>query len=236
MTLALELTDLIKEYRAPDGETLRVLDIPHLALGSGEQIAIAGPSGSGKTTLLHLAAGLLTPTTGRVQLGKTLVSSLPEAQRDRFRAQQVGYVFQRANLLDGFSALENILLAMGFANTIPANQRRAHAEALLDQVGLSDRRQHRPAQLSSGQQQRVALARALANNPQLVLADEPTASVDYETGRQVVALLRQFCTERGAALLFVSHDRELLAGFEQIIGLRAGKLEQWQEAEFEARR
>lgn len=224
MTVALELVNLIKDYSAPDGETLRVLDIPHLSLEAGAELAVAGPSGSGKTTLLHLVAGLLTPTSGEVRIGATVVNKLTEAQRDSFRARQIGYVFQRANLLDGFSALENILLAIGFANTLPADERRERAETLLAQVGLSDRQHHRPTQLSSGQQQRVALARALANAPNLVLADEPTASVDYETGRQLVTLLRQSCAERGAALLFVSHDRELLASFERVVTLRAGRI------------
>ncbi|MBC8162107.1 MAG: ATP-binding cassette domain-containing protein, partial [Roseiflexaceae bacterium] len=131
----------------------------------------------------------------------------------------------RANLLDGFSALENLQLAMGFAAVIPPNQRRQRASELLEQVGLADRLHHRPAQLSSGQQQRVALARALVNRPALVLADEPTASVDYETGRKIVVLLRDFCARQGAALALVSHDRELLASFGTIMALRAGRLE-----------
>jgi ABC-type lipoprotein export system ATPase subunit len=146
-----------------------------------------------------------------------------EAARDRFRAQHIGYIFQTSNLIPGFSALENVLLSMGFAGTLPAGQRRTRAAELLGRVGLSDRLRHRPDQLSSGQQQRVAIARALANRPALVLADEPTAHVDYETGQQVVALLREVCAEHGAALLLASHDRELLAAFPNRLDLRASR-------------
>lgn len=221
----LELTDLVKEYPAPDGPSLRVLDIPHVVLERGQQLALAGPSGSGKTTLLHCVAGLLVPTGGVIHVLGAPINRMGEAERDRFRAQQIGYVFQRANLLDGFSALENVLLAMGFANLVPAAQRRAKACDLLEQVGLAERLNYRPGQLSSGQQQRVALARALANQPALVLADEPTASVDHATGQQLVALLQRFCAERGAALLLVSHDRSVLGHFDDVADLCAGRIE-----------
>lgn len=223
-TPALELLDVTREYTAPDGSRLRVLDVAHLTLAPGAELALAGPSGSGKTTLLHIAAGLLVPTRGEARVLGEPISRLPEAQRDRLRARSIGYVFQRANLLDGFSALENVLLAMGFAGSIPRVQQRQRAQELLEQVGLVDRLHYRPAQLSSGQQQRVALARALANAPKLVLADEPTASVDYDTGRQVVQVLRQRCTEHGAALLLVSHDRELLGSFREVVDVRGGQL------------
>lgn len=224
MSAVLELIDITKRYLAPDGTTTTVLDTASLTLQAGEELALGGPSGAGKTTLLHIAAGLLLPTSGTARVLGTTTNTLSEAARDQFRAQNIGYVFQRANLLDGFSALENVLLAMGFAGTVPPDQRRARAAELLAGVGLAERLHHRPNQLSSGQQQRVALARAIANAPTLVLADEPTASVDYETGRQIVGLLRRSCAERGAALLLVSHDRALLASFSQVIELRGGQL------------
>lgn len=220
MTPAIEIRDLVKEYLDPEGAPVRVLEVPELTLPAGEALAVAGPSGAGKTTLFNIVAGLLLPTSGSVRVLGEEIGRLREDQRDRFRAQRIGYVFQTSNLLAGFSALENVLLAMGFADVARPAQRRARAQELLEQVGLGARLHYRPEQLSSGQQQRVALARALANRPALVLADEPTAHVDYATGQQVVALLRAFCAEQRAALLLASHDRELLATFERVVELR----------------
>jgi ABC-type lipoprotein export system ATPase subunit len=165
-------------------------------------------------------AGLLQPSGGEISVLGEPIGQLSEAARDRFRARNIGYIFQTSNLLPGFSALENVLLAMGFADTVPAGQRRSRAAELLERVGLSQRMSHRPDQLSSGQQQRVAIARALANRPALLLADEPTAHVDYATGQQVVALIREVCAEHGAALLLASHDRELLDTFPNRLDLR----------------
>lgn len=221
-SLAIEINNLLKEYPGPDGVAVRALELPTLCLERGASLAVAGPSGSGKTTLFHLVAGLLQPTAGELRVLGEPLGSMSEAARDRFRARQIGYVFQTSNLLPGFNALENVLLAMQFAGTVPAGQRRRRASELLERVGLSERLRHRPAQLSSGQQQRVAIARALANSPALLLADEPTAHVDYETGREVVALLHELVAEHKAALLLASHDRELLAQFHARLDLRAG--------------
>jgi putative ABC transport system ATP-binding protein len=138
-----------------------------------------------------------------------------EARRDALRARHIGYVFQTFNLLQGYSALENVLLAMSFGRGADA----AQARDLLDRVGLKDRTHHRPAQLSVGQQQRVAVARALANRPELVLADEPTGNLDAENAAAALRLIREICSEQGAALLFVSHDPAVLAGFERCIEL-----------------
>ena len=219
-TLAIEARGLVKEYSGPDGLVVRALDVSELALPAGAELAVAGPSGSGKTTLFHIVAGLLLPTSGEIRVLGEALGRLGEAQRDRFRACHIGYVFQIGNLLGGFSALENVLLAMGFAGLIPPAERRGRAQELLARVGLAERMHYRPSQLSSGQQQRVALARALANRPALVLADEPTAHLDYATGVQITALLRATCAESGAALLLASHDRELLASFERAVSLR----------------
>lgn len=225
MSVALQFRDVTKRYTTPDSTTITVLQVDDLTLERGKQLALAGPSGSGKTTLLHLASGLLLPSSGNVQVLNETISTMAEAQRDQFRAQQIGYVFQRANLLQGFSALENVLLPMEFAGVIPVRDRRRHAKQLLEQVDLGDRLAYRPAQLSSGQQQRVAVARALANTPALVLADEPTASVDEASSLQILHLLREFCFERNAALLFVSHDRALLNRFERVVSIRSGMIE-----------
>jgi ABC-type lipoprotein export system ATPase subunit len=220
VTPAIEIKGLVKDYVDPDGAAVRVLDIAALQLNAGHAMAIAGPSGTGKTTLINIIAGLLLPTSGSVHVLGEEIGRMGEAQRDRFRARQIGYVFQTGNLLAGFSALENVLLAMGFAGTVPAAQRRPRAQALLERVGLEQRLHYRPAQLSSGQQQRVAVARALANQPALVLADEPTAHVDHATGQQVIGLLRAYCAETGASLLLATHDRGLLATFDCVHPLK----------------
>jgi ABC-type lipoprotein export system ATPase subunit len=198
--------------------------VPQLQLDRAASMAVSGPSGSGKTTLFHIVAGLLQPSGGEVAVLGEPIGRLSEAARDRFRARTIGYIFQTSNLLPGFSALENVLLAMGFAGTLPLMRRRRRAAELLERVGLGDRLSYRPGQLSSGQQQRVAIARALANGPALLLADEPTAHVDYATGRQVVALIREVCAEHGAALLLASHDRELLDEFPCRLDLREARI------------
>jgi len=207
----LELTDVRKSYRTPDGGLQTVLDVPAFALEAGEQVALSGSSGSGKTTLLHIVAGILRPDSGRVVLDGTDVAALGEARRDAFRAAHVGYVFQTFNLLEGYSALENVLLGMMFG----AGVERGFARELLERLGLADRLGHRPSQLSSGQQQRVALARALAGRPRLVLADEPTGNLDPTQGAEALELIRRSCEEQGAALLLVSHDPAVLGTFER---------------------
>lgn len=211
MTL-LEIQQLKKSFLHPDGTAHGVIDIAQLELSAGEELAVAGESGSGKSTLLNLIAGILTPDSGRVLLDGREISALSEPARDRWRAATVGYVFQSFNLLQGYSCLENVLLAMAFGGGVD----RSRAEQLLRRVGLSDRLHHRPRQLSSGQQQRVAVARALANRPKLVLADEPTGNLDHRNAGEVVALIRETCREAGAALLLVSHDREVLSRFPRV--------------------
>jgi ABC-type lipoprotein export system ATPase subunit len=211
----LEIRDLKKSYRAPDGQVQPVLDIPAFELQPGEQVALAGRSGSGKTTLLHAIAGLLRPDSGVVRLEGTDLGSLSEARRDALRAGTLGYVFQVFHLLQGYTALDNVVLGMAFG----PGPDRAFARELLGRLGLGDRLDHKPRQLSVGQQQRVALARALANRPRLVLADEPTGNLDPERAREALDLLRRMCREQGAALLLVSHDRAVLEGFERSLDL-----------------
>jgi putative ABC transport system ATP-binding protein len=208
----LEISQLQKTFLTPDNQEHVVVDVPHFALAEREQVALCGPSGSGKTTFLHLIAGILKPDRGRIQLGDCAVSSLAEPQRDRHRAQHIGYIFQTFNLLQGYTCLENVLLGMAFGG----GEDRALAKRLLRRVGLAEHLRHRPRQLSSGQQQRVAVARALANRPQLVLADEPTGNLDWASGLAVLELVRETCREHGAALLLVSHDRDVLAEFETV--------------------
>jgi len=206
----LEIRNLRKTYTAPEGGTLTVVDVPSLDLEACQQMALSGESGSGKTTLLHLIAGILTPDAGQVRLDGEDLAGLGEAARDRVRATKLGYIFQTFNLLQGYTCLENVLLGMSFG----PGPDRARAETLLRRVGLGDRLRHYPRQLSTGQQQRVAVARALANRPKLVLADEPTGNLDHRSSHEALRLIREACQESGAALLLVSHDREVLGAFE----------------------
>jgi ABC-type lipoprotein export system ATPase subunit len=211
----LELTQLRKSFRAPDGSSHLVIDVPSFTLEERQQVALSGASGLGKTTLLHLIAGILRPDAGSIRLAGQEVTALGEASRDRLRANTLGYIFQTFNLLPAFTCLENVLLGMSFG----PGPDPAFAEQLLRRVGLGDRLHHRPRQLSTGQQQRVAVARALANRPKLVLADEPTGNLDAANSREALRLIREACAENGAALLLVSHDRDVLAAFDRVIPL-----------------
>jgi putative ABC transport system ATP-binding protein len=208
----LEITDLAKSFAAPDGARSLIVDIPAFVLAPGEQVAVRGSSGSGKTTLLNLIAGILQGDRGRIVLAGQDLATLSESRRDRVRATTIGYVFQNFNLLQGYSALENVMLGMLFGAGID----RDRARALLERVGLGHRLHYRPAQLSIGQQQRVAVARALANHPKLVLADEPTGNLDQRHAAEALALIREVCREQQAALLLVSHDPAILSAFDRV--------------------
>jgi ABC-type lipoprotein export system ATPase subunit len=227
--LSVQIDHLKKRYIAPDGAVVPVIDVEHLSIDDGEQIALIGSSGSGKTTLLHLIAGILTPDSGRILFGDGKptaagaeadgwvdIAQLSEAHRDVFRGGHIGYIFQTHHLLPGFTALENVLLGMTFTGQ-PHDP--AWAKHLLNEVGLSDRLHYRPAKLSVGQQQRVAVARALANRPRLVLADEPTGALDAVNAQQVLGLIRRLCTEVNAALVLVTHDLAIAAQLPRTLKL-----------------
>jgi putative ABC transport system ATP-binding protein len=206
----IELTGVRKAFAVPGGEPLTILDIPAFAVAAGELVALEGQSGSGKSTLLNVIAGILRPDAGSVKIGGIDIVKLAEPMRDRLRADRVGLVFQQFNLLPGFTALENVLVAMGFGSR-PAD--RGRAEALLAAVGLADRLHHKPAALSIGQQQRVAVARALANRPRVLLADEPTASIDPAHQQQVIDLLQTTCRDEQVSLVVVTHAPDVAAQF-----------------------
>ena len=213
----LEVDGLRKSYRAPDGTTSVVVDIESFRMEEGAQLALQGSSGSGKTTFLNLIAGILQADSGTIRVGGKEMTALSESGRDRLRAEQLGYVFQTFNLLQGYTALENVALGMMFGRGADYG----YARALLARVGLGDRVNYRPRQLSVGQQQRVAVARALANHPRLVLADEPTGNLDRARALESLALIRDVCRENGAALLLVSHDEEILGRFDNVQHLAA---------------
>ncbi|MDA1265744.1 MAG: ABC transporter ATP-binding protein [Planctomycetota bacterium] len=208
----LELRNVKKIYRTPEGELQTVLDLESFHLDAGEQVGLAGTSGSGKTTFLNVVAGILRADEGEVIFDGEDLALMSEGGRDLVRAQSMGYVFQTFNLLDGYSALENVILGMVFG----PGADREYAQTLLEELGLGHRLHHRPSQMSIGQQQRVAVARALANRPKLVLADEPTGNLDPTHAAEALALLRDGCRKQGAALLLVSHDQDVLSGFERV--------------------
>lgn len=212
----LYLKDVKKTFRQPDGSPLPILDIPEFHVAAGEQMVLVGPSGCGKTTLLHVISGISRPDQGKVRINQMDIGLMSEAECDRFRAQHIGYVFQTFNLRRGFTALENVLLAMRFTGQRSDKKR---AKSLLEQVGLGHRMTHKPPMLSVGEQQRVAIARALANKPKLLLADEPTASVDAGHQQQVLDLLRETCRRESVALMLVTHSPDVAGQFDRVVRL-----------------
>jgi putative ABC transport system ATP-binding protein len=211
--MSLELSNVVKTYREPDGNILTVLDIERFQIAPAEQVVLVGVSGGGKTSLLNVISGISTPDRGSVKVDGLEITRLPEVARDRFRAERIGFVFQTFNLLPAFSALENVLLGMSFSGKRVDSKR---ALQLLERVGLGHRTSHRPPQLSVGEQQRVAVARALANQPTLLLADEPTANVDVKNQDLILDLIREACAESKVALLMVTHSPEVAARFQRV--------------------
>lgn len=210
--MSLDLQNVRKAYRQPDGTRVEVLNVERFSMSDGEQVVLLGESGGGKTSLLNVIAGILTPDSGQVRIDGTDITALPEAARDRFRAQRIGYVFQTFNLLPAFSALENVLLGMSFSGR---GSSRRRAQELLELVGLGHRLRNRPGQLSVGEQQRVAVARALANSPTLMLADEPTANVDVANQDKILELIRDACRQHQVALLLVTHSHAVAERFDR---------------------
>ncbi len=215
--MSLELKEIKKSYREPNGNLLPILDIEHFQIERGEQVALVGSSGGGKTTLLNVISGISTPDSGQVFVDDIEITRLPEAGRDLFRAERIGFVFQTFNLLSAFTALENVLLGMSFSRGKVDKQL---AKDLLEKMGLEKRLSHRPAQLSVGEQQRVAIARSLANRPSLLLADEPTASVDPANQDTILNLIRQMCKEFQVSLLLVTHDPKIADQFDRVASLK----------------
>jgi putative ABC transport system ATP-binding protein len=204
--------------------SVAALDGISLSVAAGEFVALAGPSGSGKTSLLHLVGAIDHPTSGRVFVDGVDLATLPESGRASLRLRRIGFVFQHFNLVPVLSAAENVELPLLFRSDLAPRRRRDRARLALERVGLGPARDRRPGELSGGEQQRVAVARALAGEPALILADEPTASLDHETGGAVVRLMRELNRERGTTFLYSSHDPELVGLADRVIRLRDGRI------------
>lgn len=220
--MLLEIKNIFKKITEPSGEVITVSRAEQLMLDKGGQMLLTGPSGSGKTTLLHMIAGLLLPSGGEIYFDGVRIDNMPERQRDLWRARNIGYVFQKLNLIEALTAEENILLAGYFADADMAALKKRAAE-LLERVGLFNKKDVLPGKLSIGEQQRVAVVRAVINNPVLLLADEPTASLDAENSRVVLGLLRGLCSENGAALILSTHDESIKQQFDEWFDIKSGR-------------
>jgi ABC-type lipoprotein export system ATPase subunit len=218
-TPSIVLRSVTKTYRRGERRITALQDVS-FEMSQGELALLVGPSGSGKTTLLNLIAALDRADCGEIIVGGAEITGLSRSSAALYRNEQVGFIFQSYNLLPQLTALENILLPMlpkGRAN-------RGRAGELLDAVGLSDRGSHRPSELSGGEQQRVAIARALANEPAIILADEPTGNLDDDNACKIAELLSSACRERGKSLILVTHDREMIRPVDRVFAMRDGSL------------
>ncbi len=218
----LELRDLVKHYHVGRGEPIRAVDGVSMIAAAGEFVALYGPSGSGKTTLLELIAGAQQPDRGTVLVDGQDIFALSERDLDEYRLTQLGIIGQPADMIPGAHAIENASLRLLLTNTRKADRR---IEPLMARLGLEDRLEHRTEELSMGERQRVMIALALSTNPNLVLADEPTGTLDTDRTREVLGLLREICAERGAAVLLATHDPQAASFADQIHELRDGYLQ-----------
>ena len=209
----IKLNNVRKDYLSGNN-IATIVDVDELNISAGEKIAIVGASGSGKTTLLNLLSGLVVADQGQIVIDGQDIAALSESMRDRFRANNIGYLFQNFHLLDGYSALENVELGMLFAS---GAVKRQQATEQLTRLGLGERLHHQPSELSIGQQARVALARATVNNPKIILADEPTGALDSESAREALDLLFEQSASHNSTLICVTHDKSVAANFDRIL-------------------
>ena len=224
MTAAnIHIQNLRRDFTMGD-QVVHALDGVDLEVHEGDFLAVMGPSGSGKSTLLYLLGGLDRPTAGEIWVSERDIAQLDENALATYRGQEVGFIFQAFHLIPTMTALQNVEFPMIFNRTSPA-ERRARAVSLLERVGLADRMAHRPTELSGGQQQRVAIARALANDPRIILADEPTGNLDTHTGQEVLALLTRLNREEGRTIVIVSHDTSVTRFTTRDIHLLDGKVQ-----------
>jgi putative ABC transport system ATP-binding protein len=222
----LELCELVKHYQPPGGELVRAVDGVSLTVAPGETVVLYGPSGSGKTTLLLMIAALLRPTAGRVVIAGRDLAMLSDREASRFRLSELGFIRQSFDLMPGVSALDNATLKL--LKTKRWGQARREVAPLLEQLGLGERMGYRSETLSMGERQRVMIARALSTRPRLLLADEPTGSLDSRRAREVLELLRDLCREREVATMIVSHDPMAAAYADRVLALRDGQLSEYE--------
>ncbi|CAM3086229.1 ABC transporter ATP-binding protein [Vibrio ordalii] len=216
-----QLTNISKHYRSGE-ELVKALDDVSLSIQTGEFLSILGPSGSGKSTLMNILGCLDVPTSGEYQLDDKAAASLSSHQLAHIRNQKIGFVFQSFNLLEYANALDNVALPLVYRG-VKLKERRARAATLLEKVGLGDRMQHKPNQLSGGQKQRVAIARALVNDPQIILADEPTGALDSKSGAEIEAMFNELHQE-GRTLIVVTHDLALAKRTHRIVNIKDGQI------------
>lgn len=203
----LKIKNLKKSFINSDKKKSDIINIPEFILNSDEQLAIIGESGSGKSTFLNLISGIVTADSGEINLKGIDITKLSESKRDTFRARNIGYIFQTFNLLQGFSALENVMLGMMFSGKANKN---ISLDAL-SKVGLQNKINNKPSELSVGEQQRVAIARAIVNSPGIILADEPTANLDSRNSDTVTELVKNICEQQNISMLLVSHEKEVIS-------------------------
>lgn len=216
----LTLENVTKSFPGKDGSMLEILHPTNLTIDHGERIAIVGPSGSGKSTLLSMLGTLDMPTSGILRYDGENVAKMGEKQRSVLRAARIGFVFQQFHLIATVSALENVMVGLQYTD-LPRRQRHERAVAALERVGLGERLQHKPSQLSGGEQQRVAIARALVKQPDIIFADEPTGALDTDTGHAIIDLLLD-AASGGASLVVVTHDMSVAARFPRRLHIRDG--------------
>ena len=214
----------LKRLYSVGGEDVKALDGVDLEIGRGEYVSLVGPSGSGKTTLFNMIGGLDRPTEGSVHIDGVDISRLDAYELAWLRCRRIGYIFQSFNLITVLTALENVALPTVFAGT-PREEGLKKAEHLLKIVGLAERLHHKPTQLSAGQQQRVAIARALANDPAIILADEPTGNLDLNTGTEIIDILHGLNKNRGLTLVAATHDLKMIKASDRVVWLRDGRVE-----------
>ena len=222
MNPIIEVSDLVKEYEQ-GGRPLRVLDEVDLVIDKGELMAIMGPSGSGKSTLLNIIGALDRPTSGKVVIDGVDIATLNDNQLAELRNRKIGFVFQFFNLIPRMNALSNVELPLTIAG-VGKNERHERADKILSMVGLGDRVDHRPSQLSGGEQQRVAIARALVNDPEVLLCDEVTGNLDSRTGEEIMHLLRNLNQQQGKTFAIVTHDPVVAQSTDRIVQIRDGRI------------
>jgi putative ABC transport system ATP-binding protein len=213
-----------KKYFYLGGETVKAVDGVDITIKKGEYVSIMGPSGSGKTTLFNIVGGLTKPTEGTVYIDKTDISKLDASELAWLRCRKIGYIFQTFNLVPIMTALQNVMLPLIFAG-VERSEREDRAYEMLKLVELGDRAQHKPTELSGGQQQRVAIARAFANDPTIVLADEPTGNLDLKTGLHIIDLMVEMNKTRGVTMLCNTHDLKIIKASDRIVWLRDGRVQ-----------